>query len=63
MIGYIAKDKDGNVYLYSEEPYYDKSYEGWFSPEMLNITNEFEEFNSLNYRDKPVRVEIKLKRI
>ena len=64
MIGYVAKDNDGKIYLYSEEPHYDKEYNGWFAgPDMIEITGQFPEFDDLHYTDEPVKVEIKLERI
>ena len=64
MIGYIAKDKNNEVYLHSELPEYNDTYGGWFSqPDTLNITGEFPEFDNMSYKDKPVKVEIKLERV
>lgn len=64
MIGYVAKDKNGEVYLHGNPPEYEEDYDGWFSePDMLNITNEFSEFDNLTYKDKPVKVEIKLEKV
>ena len=41
MIGYVAKDKDEEVYLHLEEPSYDYELEGWYSSsEIINITRE-----------------------
>lgn len=64
MIGYVAKDNDGQIYLHSEEPHYEKGYGSWFStPDMINITDEFPEFDTLNSFDDPVKVEIKLEKV
>jgi hypothetical protein len=64
MIGYIAKDKSNEIYLYTEKPQYANELEGWFSfPDMLNITGQFTEFNNMSYKDEPIKVEIKLERI
>lgn len=67
MIGYVAKDKNGEVYLHTEEPTYEdisEGLEGWYStPDTINITNQFPEFDNMNYTDKPIKVEIKLERI
>ena len=63
MIGYVAKDKDEEVYLHTEEPIYDTFTENWFSsPEEIRITKEFPEFNDMSYTDKPIKVEIKLEK-
>ena len=64
MILYIAKNKNGEVYLHTEEPAYDDELEGWYStPNMINITNQFSEFDIMSYTDKPIKVEIKLGRV
>ena len=64
MILYIAKNKNGEVYLHTEEPAYDDKLEGWYSTtNMINITNQFPEFDIMSYTDKPIKVEIKLGRV
>lgn len=64
MIGYVAKDKDKEVYLHLEEPSYDYELEGWYSSsEIINITRQFPEFNAISYTDDPIKVEINIKRI
>lgn len=64
MIGYVAKDKNGEVYLHTEEPAYADELEGWYSAsDMINITNQFLEFADISYKDKPIKVEIKLERV
>ena len=64
MIGYVAKDKDGEVYLHEKEPYYDYKQEGWFSNlNMYCITKQFPEFNNMSYTDEPIKVEIKLEKV
>ena len=65
MIGYVARDKDGDIYLYTEEPTYDYVIESWFSnnPEFINITGQFHEFDNMSYKDEPIKVEIKLEKV
>ena len=64
MIGYVAKDRDGEIYLHTEEPFYDDDAECWFSsPEEVRITGQFPEFDDMSYKDEPIKVEIKLDRI
>lgn len=64
MIGYVAKDKDGEVYLHTEKPVYEDEFCGWYSSHnMINITGEFPEFDTMSYTDEPIKVEIKLERI
>jgi len=64
MIGYIAKDRDKELYLHTEEPSYNDTYKAWFSTDyILNITNQFPEFDNISYKDKPIKVEINIKRI
>ena len=64
MIGYVAKDKNGEVYLHTEEPTYADELEGWYSaPDIINITNQFSEFDNMSYTDEPIKVEINIKRV
>lgn len=64
MIGYVAKDENGDVYLHIEKPTYDDELEGWFSTkEMTDITGQFSEFDNMSYTDEPIKVEINIKRI
>ena len=64
MIGYVAKDKDGEVYLYDDCPVYKEKYDCWFaSPDMINITNKYPEFDNMSYTDEPIKVKIKLEKI
>ena len=64
MIGYVAKDKSGEIYLHTECPDYDDYSECWFSScEEINITNQFPEFDNMSYTDEPIKVEIKFERV
>ena len=65
MLGYIARDKNGELYLHKNFPQYQDEYEGWFSDTfcLLNVTNEFTEFEDLKYTDEPVAVEINIRKI
>ncbi len=64
MIGYVAKDKDESLYLHSDCPVYEEKYGGWYgSPDMIDITGHFSEFDSISYKDKPIKVEINIKRV
>ena len=64
MVGYVAKDKNGYVYLHTEKPVYEPEYEGWFANvESFDITNKFHEFDNMSYTDEPIKVEINIKRI
>lgn len=63
MIGYVAKDRDGEIYLHTEKPTYDSDFEEWFSGTETNITGQFPEFNNMSYTDEPVKVEINIKRV
>lgn len=64
MIGYVAKDRDGEIYLYVEKPTYDDELEGWYSaPDMINVTGQFPEFDNMSYTDEPIKVEIKLEKV
>ena len=64
MTGYVAKDKNGEVYLHTKEPAYNDELEGWYSiPGMIYITGQFPEFDTMSYTDEPIKVKIKLERI
>lgn len=64
MIGYVAKDKDGYIYLHTEKPTYHDDLGGWFSePELINITGHFHEFDDMFYTDEPIKVEINIKKV
>ena len=64
MIGYVAKDKDGEIYLHTEEPVYEDKLGGWYSsPDMINITGQFPEFDNMSYKDEFIKVEINIKKI
>jgi len=64
MIGYVARDKDGSLYLYDDCPVYEEKYGGWFaSPDTIDITGHFPEFDNLTWRDSPVKVEISIKKV
>lgn len=64
MILYVAKDKDKEIYLHMEEPVYDDELEGWYSAsDIINITGQFPEFNTISYTDEPIKVEIKLEKV
>lgn len=64
MIGYVARDKDGDVYLHIEKPIYNDDYRCWFSsPKEILITGQFSEFDNMSYTDKPIKVEIKLEKV
>ena len=64
MIGYVARDANGELYLHTEKPYYYDDSECWFSsPEEIRITNKFPQFDYLSSDDEPVKVEIKLEKV
>ena len=64
MIGYVAKDRNREIYIYAEKPTYSDELEGWYSaPGIINITGEFSEFDNMSYTDEPIKVEIKLEKI
>ena len=64
MIGYVAKDEDGEIYLHTEKPVYEYELGGWYSyPDTIDITGQFSEFDNMSYIDEPIKVEINIKRI
>ena len=65
MIGYIAKDRDNQLFLYDEKPEYEESIGQWVAGEYMfiediNIRNNFKD---LSYTDEPIKVEINIKRV
>ena len=64
MFGYVTKDRNEEIYLHSEFPYYDDESGLWLStPEEIDITGKFSEFDNISYNDEPIKVEIKLERV
>jgi hypothetical protein len=61
MTGYVAKDKDGTLYLYSEEP--EKEDDMYLWSDFIRIDDDNSKFNDISFEDKPVKVEIKLEKI
>ena len=64
MIGYVSKDRDGELYLHIEKPTYKDDSLGWVSNiEMIYITGQFPEFDDMSYTDEPIKVEINIKKV
>ena len=64
MVLYVAKNKNGEVYFHTEKPAYDDELEGWYStPDIINVTNQFPEFDIISYTDEPVKVELNIKNV
>ena len=64
MIGYVAKDRNEEIYFYIRKPAYDNELGGWYCTfGMINITGQFPEFDYMSYTDKPIKVEFKLVRV
>ena len=63
MIGYVAKDKDEEIYLHIVKPTYDGCQKWFSSTDVICITRQFSEFDNMSYTDEPIKVEIKLERI
>ena len=64
MTLYIAKNKNEEVYLHTEEPAYNDELECWYSTSnMINVTNQFPKFDIMSYTDEPIKVKIKFERI
>ena len=64
MIGYVAKDKDDRLFVYNEKPEYDECFKMWLgSPDMIDITGQFSEFDNMSYTDEPIKVEINIKKV
>ena len=64
MIGYVAKDKDGEIYLHTKKLVYEDEFGSWYSyPDIINITGQFPEFDNMSYTDEYIKVEINIERI
>lgn len=62
MVGYVAKDEDDSLFLYTELPKYDYVNKMWLGGEYIQITEQsiLDKFAYLKYNYAPVPVEIKL---
>ena len=62
MVGYVAKDEDGSLFLYEEEPEWDDEHGMWMCINNIQITEQslLDKFSYLTSDDEPVPVEIKL---
>ena len=66
MIGYVARDKSGELYVYSDKPNYDEDCGVWYGPEYIGVAlieDIAKEFEDLSYTDELIKVEINIKRI
>ena len=65
MIGYIARDGSGSLYVHYTLPVRCDDTQWWWSDDdAFEVKSEvFPEFNNLSYNDDPVKVEINIKRI
>lgn len=62
MIGYVARDLGGDLYLHQEEP--TKEIDGWYSQDFFQITDDmFPEFKDITYEEGPVKVEFNIKKV
>lgn len=65
MIAYIARDRDGDLYLYKTRPKKDLEHNVWITDDLdfLRLNNK-KEFSKIKWEDKhPTKVEIKIKEI
>lgn len=59
MIGYVAKDDDGSIWLHNKYP--DKEGDYWLSDNMFQLPDY--EFPELQNIKEPTKIEINIKRI
>ena len=55
---YVARDGDGGLYLYPEEPTKDAIYKNWTSYNWIAL--ELDLFPEVTFENSPIEVEIKL---
>ena len=60
MKGYVAKDKDGEVYFGTNKPNWHKIFEMWTDFGIQNIQLPSDRFPELKYTDEPVETELML---
>lgn len=63
MIGYIARDKNGDLYLYTDKPVRKKNAVMWLNSgpgDFLYIGDEayIEKYKDLKFEDEPIKVHI-----
>ena len=64
MIGYIARDANGSLWLHKDCPKNNSTFGTWTSDEFMELRNVyFPEFNTLCYKDEPVKVELIIKKL
>lgn len=64
MIGYIARDANSSIWFHKDIPEYDSDFRGWISDDFMELKDEeFPEFKNLCYKDKPIKVELSIKRV
>ena len=54
---YVARDKNGSLWLYSKKPYREEYYGGWYSVG-VNLEINSEEFPELKWEDEPIEVKL-----
>lgn len=55
---YVARDKNGSLWLYSEKPHRDEEFCMWFSGSTNNMQINREEFPELKWEDEPKKVKL-----
>ena len=57
MIGYLARDKNGDLYLHNEKPELDYELQAYYSNKYDSISNNlFPEFAKITYENSPIKV-------
>ena len=66
MIGYVARDEDGNIYLHRTEPVIEEFarrkayYSEYF---FVLFDDDFPELKDITFDNSPVKVEINIKKV
>lgn len=55
---YVARDKDGTLWLYSEKPHREENYGVWYSDRVNIMEINSEEFPQLKWEDEPIEVKL-----
>lgn len=55
---YVARDRNGSLWLYSEKPHREEESELWYSDKLNIMALNSEEFPQLKWEDEPIEVKL-----
>ena len=65
--GWVARDPDGELWLFKEKPYYNENFKHWGTAIgmdwVLDDITDTSPFLSLQYTDEPIEVELTIKKL